>query len=67
MEKSLRNGDAEIREQLRQATTRDALLEAFEVCRNIAAEVGVAHVTSIETEFMSLLPDEDVAHRVLAS
>lgn len=67
MEKSLRTGDAEIREQLRQATTRDALLEAFEVCRNIAAEVGVAHVTSIETEFMSLLPDEDMAHRVLAS
>lgn len=67
MEKSLRAGDAEIREQLRQATTRDALLEAFEVCRNIAAEVGVAHVTSIETEFMSLLPDEDAPHRVLAS
>lgn len=67
MEKSLRTGDTEIRQQLRQATTREALLEAFEACRNIAAEVGVAHVTSIETEFMSLLPDDDAPHRVLAS
>ncbi|WP_346288526.1 hypothetical protein, partial [Zoogloea sp.] len=67
MEKSLRTGDAEIRQQLRQATTREALLEAFDLCRSVAAEVGVAHLKSIETEFMNLLPDDEPSHRVLAS
>lgn len=61
MEKSLRHADGDIREQLRQATTRPALLEAFEICRGVAAEVGVAHVESIEREFFQLLPAEDEA------
>ena len=46
------------REQLRQATTRDELLQAFARCRVIAAEVGVAHVTTIEMRFMDMLPEE---------
>lgn len=58
MEQSLRTGDAPVREHLRKATTRAELLEAFEMCRAIAAEVGVAHVASIETRFMGMLPDE---------
>ncbi|MBL8451520.1 MAG: hypothetical protein JNK97_02130 [Zoogloea sp.] len=58
MEQSLRTRDVAIREQLRQATTRDELLQAFARCRVIAAEVGVAHVTTIETRFMDMLPEE---------
>ena len=58
MEQSLRTGDAPVREHLRKATTRAELLEAFEMCRTIAAEVGVAHVATIETRFMGMLPDE---------
>ncbi|MCK6396206.1 hypothetical protein [Zoogloea sp.] len=58
MEQSLRTKDVAIREQLRQATTRDELLQAFARCRVIAAEVGVAHVTTIETRFMDMLPEE---------
>lgn len=61
MEKSLRHADGEIRDQLRQATTRPALLDAFEICRNVAAQAGVAHVESIEREFFALLPAEDGA------
>ncbi len=58
MEQSLRTRDVAIREQLRQATTRDELLQAFARCRVIAAEVGVAHVTTIEMRFMDMLPEE---------
>jgi hypothetical protein len=28
------------------------------MCRAIADEVGVAHVTTIETRFMAMLPEE---------
>lgn len=58
MEQSLRTGDAPVREHLRKATTRAELMQAFEMCRTIAAEVGVAHVATIEKRFLGMLPEE---------
>ena len=58
MEQSLRTGDTPVREHLRKATTRAELLQAFEMCRAIAADVGVAHIATIETRFMAMLPEE---------
>lgn len=58
MEQSLRGGDFPVRERLRDCTTRADLLDAFELCRQIAAEVGVAHIDTIEAQFLGMLPDE---------
>lgn len=58
MEQSLRGLDMPVRERLRDCTTRADLLDAFELCRQIAAEVGVAHIDTIEAQFLGMLPDE---------
>ena len=58
MEQSLRNNDQPIREHLRTATSRAELLRAFEMCREIAGDVGVGHIDVIEEKFMDMLPDE---------
>ena len=39
-------------------TNRAELLQAFEVCREVAAEVGVIHIATIEDQFLGMLPDE---------
>ena len=58
MEQSLRNNDQAVREHLRTATSRAQLLRAFEMCREIAGDVGVGHIDVIEEKFMDMLPDE---------
>lgn len=58
MEQALRHDDHPVRERLRAATSRTALIEAFAHCRAIAEELGVAHAQRIEANFMDLLPDE---------
>lgn len=58
MEQSLRQADQPVRDHLRTATSRAELLMAFEMCRDIAAELGVAHIDTIEEQFMGMLPEE---------
>jgi hypothetical protein len=58
MEQSLRQHDGPVREHLRTATSRAELLRAFELCREIAAEVGVRHIDTIEAQFLEMLPEE---------
>lgn len=58
MEQSLRKDDLPVRECLRNATTRAELLHAFELCREIATEVGVRHIGRIEEQFLGMLPEE---------
>ena len=58
MEQSLRQDDQPIRDCLRAAKTRAELLQAFEVCREVAQEVGVKHIRTIEAQFFEMLPDE---------
>ena len=58
MEQSLRHNDLPIRERLRAAASRVDLLQAFEMCREIAGEVGVGHIDVIEEKFMEMLPQE---------
>jgi hypothetical protein len=58
MEQSLRQHDGPVREHLRTATSRAELLRAFELCREIAAEMGVKHIATIEAQFMEMLPEE---------
>jgi len=58
MAQSLRHDDQPIRERLRAATSRVDLLQAFEMCREIAGEVGVGHIDVIEEKFMEMLPQE---------
>lgn len=58
MEQSLRQADQPVREHLRTATSRAELLMAFEMCRDIATEMGVAHIDVIEAQFMGMLPEE---------
>jgi hypothetical protein len=61
MEQSLRREDQPIRECLRSATSRAELLQAFEVCREVAIELGVGHIDTIEDQFMGMLPEEVAA------
>lgn len=58
MEQSLRQDDQPIRDCLRAAKTRAELLQAFEVCREVAQEVGVKHIRTIEAQFFEMLPEE---------
>ena len=58
MAQSLRHDDQPIRERLRAATSRADLLRAFDMCREIAGEVGVGHIDAIEEKFMEMLPQE---------
>ena len=59
MEQSLRQADQPVREHLRTATSRAELLMAFEMCRDIASELGVGHIDTIEEQFMGMLPEEN--------
>lgn len=58
MEQSLRHGDQPVREHLRNATSRAQLVRAFEMCQEIAGELGVGHIATIEKNFYAMLPDE---------
>lgn len=59
MEQSLRYGDQPVRERLREATSRAELIAVFELCRQIAAEIGVGHIDVITHNFYAMLPDEN--------
>jgi hypothetical protein len=59
MEQSLRQADQPVRDHLRTATSRAELLMAFEMCRDIATELGVVHIDTIEAQFMGMLPEEN--------
>jgi len=58
MEQSLRNGDQPVRDHLRNATSRAQLVQAFEMCQEIAGELGVRHIDTIGKNFYAMLPDE---------
>ncbi|MCK6375717.1 MAG: hypothetical protein L6Q69_16685 [Zoogloea sp.] len=58
MEQSLRNGDQPVRDHLRNATSRAQLVLAFEMCQEIAGELGVRHIDTIGKNFYEMLPDE---------
>ncbi len=58
MEQSLRHGDQPVRDHLRNATSRAQLVLAFEMCQEIAGELGVGHIDTIEKTFYSMLPEE---------
>lgn len=59
MEQSLRYGDEPVRDRLREATSRAELVAVFELCRQIAAEIGVGHIDVIAHNFYAMLPDEN--------
>lgn len=59
MEQSLRYGDQPVRERLRVATSRPELVAVFELCCQIAAEIGVGHIDVITHNFYAMLPDEN--------
>lgn len=58
MEQSLRHGDQPVRDHLRNATSRAQLVLAFEMCQEIAGELGVRHIDTIGKNFYEMLPDE---------
>lgn len=58
MEQSLRHGDQPVRDHLRNATSRAQLVLAFEMCQEIADELGVRHIDTIGKNFYEMLPDE---------
>ena len=51
MEQSLRHGDQPVRDHLRNATSRAQLVLAFEMCQEIADELGVRHIDTIGKNF----------------
>lgn len=57
MERALAYQDAPVRECLRTATTRDALLSVFGECRAILLELGgVEHAATVERRLAEILP-----------
>ena len=55
MEQSLRHGDQPVRDHLRNATSRAQLVLAFEMCQEIADELGVRHIDTIGKNFYEML------------